>query len=181
MRNRLDAITLKGFKTIRELDDFRPGPLTVLIGPNGAGKSNFISFFNLLGKTFIDPSYLRFQVAQQGGASKILHDGPAVTREIEAQLTVHTRTGDNQYYFRLFFAAGDTLVFADERYRLSHNDQAENATWQTAGVGHQGPQLVEHYFDNSAVGTSISIPTKDNRPPVSQHVRDCPYPHQVED
>ena len=48
MRTRLDAITLKGFKTIRELDDFRPGQLTVLIGPNGAGKSNFISFFGLL-------------------------------------------------------------------------------------------------------------------------------------
>ena len=48
MRTRLESITLKGFKTIRELDDFRPGQLTVLIGPNGAGKSNFLSFFRML-------------------------------------------------------------------------------------------------------------------------------------
>ncbi|MDE0143037.1 MAG: AAA family ATPase [Caldilineaceae bacterium] len=48
MRTRLDAITIKGFKTIRELNDFRPGSLTVLIGPNGAGKSNFLSFFHML-------------------------------------------------------------------------------------------------------------------------------------
>ena len=40
MRNRLDAITLKGFKTIQELKDFKPRPLTVLIGPNGF--SNFV-------------------------------------------------------------------------------------------------------------------------------------------
>ena len=55
MRTRLDAITLKGFKTIRELVDFRPGSLTVLIGPNGAGKSNFISFFRVLKSMAVDP------------------------------------------------------------------------------------------------------------------------------
>ena len=37
MRTRLDAITLKGFKSIRELIDFRPGSLTVLIGPQRRG------------------------------------------------------------------------------------------------------------------------------------------------
>ena len=55
MRNKLHAITLKGFKTIQELDDFKPGPLTVLIGPNGAGKSNFISFFRMMSWMLADP------------------------------------------------------------------------------------------------------------------------------
>ena len=80
MRTRLDAITLKGFKTIRELVDFRPGSLTVLIGPNGAGKSNFISFFRALKSMAVDPFSLQRHVGQQGGASKLLHDGPAITR-----------------------------------------------------------------------------------------------------
>ena len=44
MKTRLDKISLSGFKTVCELEDFKPGALTVLIGPNGAGKSNFISF-----------------------------------------------------------------------------------------------------------------------------------------
>lgn len=48
MRQRLDKITVRGFKTVRDLTDFEPGSLTVLIGPNGAGKSNLISFFRLL-------------------------------------------------------------------------------------------------------------------------------------
>ena len=119
MKNRLDAITLKGFKTIRELDNFRPGPLTVLIGPNGVGKSNFISFFRMLSWMLVEPDHLQTHVAEQGGASKLLHDGPAVTREIEATLTIQTDVGENQYHFRLFYAAGDTLIFADERYRFS--------------------------------------------------------------
>ena len=48
MSVKLSSLTLKGFKTIRELVGFKPRPLNVLIGANGAGKSNFISFFRLL-------------------------------------------------------------------------------------------------------------------------------------
>ena len=128
MKNRLDAITLKGFKTIRELDNFRPGSLTVLIGPNGVGKSNFISFFRMLSWMLVEPDHLQTHVAEQGGASKLLHDGPAVTREIEATLTIQTAVGENQYDFRLFYAAGDTLIFADERYRFSRKDHPGVAT-----------------------------------------------------
>ena len=109
MKNRLQAITLRGFKTIHELDDFEPRPLTVLIGPNGAGKSNFISFFRMMSWMLADPDNLQIHVAQQGGASRLLHDGLTVTREIEAKLTIRSDTGDNQYAFRLFFAARDTF------------------------------------------------------------------------
>ena len=46
-RNTLDRITLKGFKSIREMVlDLRP--LNVLIGANGAGKSNLVSFFKMI-------------------------------------------------------------------------------------------------------------------------------------
>ena len=38
MRARLDANTLNRFKTIRELENFRPGPLTVLIAHVVTGK-----------------------------------------------------------------------------------------------------------------------------------------------
>ena len=141
-KNKLHAVTLKGFKTVRELDDFRPRPLTVLIGPNGAGKSNFISFFRMMSWMLADPGHLRLHVAQQGGASKLLHDGPAVTREIEAELTIQSDKGKNQYAFRLFFAAGDTLVFADERYRFSSKDLPGVAHWRETGAGHHAPQLL---------------------------------------
>ena len=143
MRNKLHAITLKGFKTIQELDDFKPGPLTVLIGPNGAGKSNFISFFRMMSWMLADPDNLQFHVAQHGGASKLLHDGSDRTHEIEAELTIRTDAGENQYAFRLFYAAGDRLIFADERYRFSRDDYGGIAPWRETGAGHRAPQLLD--------------------------------------
>ncbi len=44
----IDKITLKGFKSIRDLEDFPLRNLNILIGANGAGKSNFVSFFTFL-------------------------------------------------------------------------------------------------------------------------------------
>lgn len=142
MRNRLAAITLKGFKTIRDLENFRPRPLTVLIGPNGAGKSNFISFFRMIGWALSDPDHLPLYVSQQGGASTFLHDGPAKTRAIETELTIETEAGENQYAFRLVYAARDKLVFADERYRFSDKNRSTLAPWRATGAGHLVPQLL---------------------------------------
>lgn len=142
MRNRLGKLTLKGFKTIRDLSDFKPGSLTVLIGPNGAGKSNFISFFRMLSWTLASPGNLQVHVSELGGASALLHDGPAITREIEADLTLVTNAGENQYTFRLVFAAGDTLIYTDERFRFSREGLPSPAYWQELGAGHREPNLI---------------------------------------
>lgn len=159
MKNRLDTITLKGFKTIRELDNFSPGPLTVLIGPNGAGKSNFISFFRMLSWMLAEPDHLQTHVAEQGGASRLLHDGPAVTPQIEATLTIESPSGENQYDFRLFHAAGDTLIFAQERYRFSRRDHPGGgvARWSETGAGHRAPQLLVHTATDDTARVILSI------------------------
>ena len=142
MRNRLDAITLKGFKTIQELKDFKPRPLTVLIGPNGAGKSNFISFFRMMRKALEDQTSLQFYVSQQGGASTLLHDGPDETQEIEAALTIQTGAGENQYAqyaFRLVFAAGDILGFKNEQYMIPSRGYG----WSLSRGSGRAPQILE--------------------------------------
>ncbi len=141
-RPRLARLTLRGFKTIRELRDFEPGPISVLIGPNGAGKTNFISFFRLLSWALTPPGNLQTYVAQLGGASMLLHDGPKQTREIEANLEMQTRAGKNEYGFRLFHAAGDTLVFAEENYRFRRPDHADRPA-PGLGAGHKEPRLIE--------------------------------------
>lgn len=158
MRNRLDAITLKGFKTIRELDNFSLGPLTVLIGPNGAGKSNFISFFRMLSWMLAEPDHLQTHVAEQGGASRLLHDGPAVTLQIEATLTIENPSGENQYDFRLFSAAGDTLIFAQEQYRFSRkNHPGGIPPWSETDVGHRAPQLLVHAATDDTARVILNI------------------------
>lgn len=45
---RIDSISIKDYKSIKELEDFALTNLNILIGANGAGKSNFISFFKML-------------------------------------------------------------------------------------------------------------------------------------
>ena len=144
MRNRLDRITIRGFKTIAELENFEPGSLTALIGPNGVGKSNFIAFFRMMSWALADAGNLRFFVSERGGASKLLHDGPSRTREIEAELTIRTDAGENQYNFRLFYAADDQLIFADEQYRFSRAGFGSPAPWRSTGAGHHDPQLLAH-------------------------------------
>lgn len=116
-RSRLAQLTLRGFKTIRELRDFELGPISVLIGPNGAGKTNFLSFFRLLSWALTPPGNLQIYVAQLGGASMLLHDGPKQTREIESKLLL--QSGDGTYWeygLLLSHAAGDSLVFAGEYF-----------------------------------------------------------------
>ena len=143
MRNRLESIALKGFKTIQDLEGFKPRPLTILIGPNGAGKSNFISFFRMMSWMLADPANLQLFVGQQGGAGKLLHDGSGATREIEAKLNVRTDAGENQYHFRLFYASGDTLIFAEEKYRFSRKSYGSAAPWIETKAGHRSPALTE--------------------------------------
>ena len=143
MRSRLESITLRGFKTINDLEGFKPRPLNVFIGANGVGKSNFVSFFRMMSWMLADPGNLQLFVSQQGGAGKLLHDGPGITREIEAELTIQTDAGENQYSYRLVYAAGDTLIFADENYRFSRSTYGSPAPWIPTGAGHRGPALIE--------------------------------------
>lgn len=119
MRPTLARLTLRGFKTIRELKDFEPGRITVLIGANGAGKSNFLSFFRMLSRMLTPPGavQLRTYIAEQGGASWLLHDGPAKTRDIEAVLSFQGGDEPYEYGFRLLYVSGDTLAFADEWFK----------------------------------------------------------------
>lgn len=155
--NGLCAITLKGFRTIEELEDFPLGPLTVLIGPNGGGKSNFLSFFRMMSRALADPDSLSRYVGQKGGASKLLHDGPDRGRELEARLTIRTDVGENQYQLRLSLAADDTLIFAEERFRFSHKDHDGTARWRKMGAGHSAPRLVGEAARDSTAAVILHL------------------------
>jgi predicted ATPase len=139
---RLVDIKMKGFKTFRHLERFNLAPINILIGANGAGKSNFISFFRLL-SWMIGAGRLQEYVAMQGGASALLHDGPEITREIEATVTFETAMGRNEYSFRIVYAARDTLIFTQEKYRFSRSDISTQARWTSLGTGHTEAKIRE--------------------------------------
>ena len=79
MTNSLDKLTIRGFKSIRELDGLELKNLNILIGANGAGKSNLIAFFQML-KAQADGA-LKSYITLNGGIEDLLHKGPRTCKQ----------------------------------------------------------------------------------------------------
>jgi predicted ATPase len=140
---KLKSFTIKGYKSIKSIENFEPRAINILIGPNGAGKSNFISFFKFLSWMLNSDGKLREHVAYLGGANDILHDGADITKAIDAYIQLETNSGINEYSFSLMFAKPDNLVFREEKYRFSANKYPSEARWNSCGVGHDEARLPE--------------------------------------
>lgn len=138
--NLLTSIDLQGYKSIRNLQQLQLTPLNILIGANGAGKSNFISFFKLLNWMTFAPE-LQYHISRVGGANSLLHDGASVTPQMNARLVFKTQAGLNEYEARLFHAANDTLIFADEQIRFQRSGNINTANWITFRAGHRETNL----------------------------------------
>jgi predicted ATPase len=137
--NRLQRLTLNGFKSIKAID-LELHPLNILIGANGAGKSNLISFFKMLNEMMAG----RFQqyIGMSGRAQSLLHFGPKTTPQIEAELEFEVENGVDTYHLRLFHAAGDTLIFAEETLSFLQTGWV-NPRIDPLGAGHQETKISE--------------------------------------
>ena len=148
----LKHISIKGYKSIKELD-LDLSPINVLIGANGSGKSNFISFFKLLNRMMQSQGELQLFIGQSGGANSFLFDGAAITLQIESKLEFEVskdafdcafKNDKFDYAFKLSYAASDTFVFAEEKYRdfdAMHLNVWSD--WKTLLSGHRESKLLE--------------------------------------
>jgi len=140
MRNALDRLTIKGFKSIRTLEDFRLKNLNVLIGANGAGKTNFIDFFRLLRAMMelslpgLSHASLQSFIRNLGGIDDFLFNGPKITQEIETKL----HFGANGYGFRLAPTADEAVLINDEKIYDKHSE----SVWHRIGSGYFRPGLL---------------------------------------
>ena len=141
MRSRLDKVSIRGFKSIERLEELTFRPLTVLIGPNGAGKSNLVSFFRMISWALEDSRHFATYVASRGGARNFLHDGPERTQAIQAEITIRTHLGNDEYSFRLEHAVENRFIFAEESYRFSFTGLSVPSQRFTIGEGHAAPRL----------------------------------------
>ncbi len=137
----LEKIQIKGYKSIQEMN-LKLTPLNVLIGANGVGKSNFISFFKLLRWMLQNPGQLQVFIGKSGGANALLFYGADITPQIQAELSFETEAGKNDYFFRLFHAAGDTFIFAEEKIRFSSPRFNSLPPWQSLDGGHKEANLM---------------------------------------
>ena len=104
----VSSLTIVGYKSIRDLSDFKLNDLNVLIGANGAGKSNFISLFRLLNEMY--EQNLQIYVQTQGGPDALLHFGRNTTEQLHAEFYF----GLNGYQFDLIPTADNRLIFKNE-------------------------------------------------------------------
>lgn len=114
----LDSITIRGFKSIKSLENFKLNKLNILVGANGAGKSNFIELFRII-SAMMQPGGLREYVA--GSADSFFYGGPKRTPRIEVRL----KFGLNGYDFDLTPTNDGFLMIEDEqRHYLPRGDYA---------------------------------------------------------
>lgn len=141
----LRSLTLSGWKSIRRIDPpLAFGRINLLIGPNGAGKSNLVSFFKMLNE--MTGARLQEFIGRSGGAESLLYLGSKETPQIEATLEFDSKDGPNRYYLRLVHAAGDTLIFAEERLDFQRSGKT---IWKTKalGAGHRETLLEQAVED----------------------------------
>jgi predicted ATPase len=104
----LDKLTIRGFKSIRALEDFELKSLNLFIGANGAGKSNLIGFFRMLHALM--EGNLNDYVIDNGGMSDLLFNGPKETDSMYFE----TRFGIRGHRFTLRAGAGEEPTIVDE-------------------------------------------------------------------
>jgi predicted ATPase len=123
----LKRITVRGFKSIRALEDFDLRSLNVLIGANGAGKSNFISLFRMLSD--LARGQLQLHVSTHDGPDALLFG----TRRRTGSLELELHFGKNAYLISLA-PAGPRLVFTREETRFEGDYY--DASPHLLGAGH---------------------------------------------
>ena len=107
---RLNRLTVRGFKSIRVLEDLELRSLNVLIGANGAGKSNLLSLFRMLNE--LSQGRLQLFAKNEGGPDRLLFGGRRHTPNLDVSLFFDS--GRYQYQFSLEPVA-DRIAFAGEK------------------------------------------------------------------
>jgi len=149
----LDTLTIKGFKSIRSLENFELKDLNVFIGGNGAGKTNMISFFRLL-RSIVNGN-LGDYVRKSGGAGDLLFNGRKVTEE----MFFETRFGDRGYRFSLRPTPKDSCEINDEARYYAHGDPPSR--WRELGSSHDDTSLLVEEVKNKRKDSKYSKPVYD--------------------
>ncbi|MCB9740840.1 MAG: AAA family ATPase [Deltaproteobacteria bacterium] len=146
----LRRLRVAGLGSLRDVT-LHPGRLTVLIGANGSGKSNVLKALNMV--PLLPARGLQRFIGQAGGASALLHYGPQQTESIELELDFALDGHTYGYRASLGFAAGDKLLFLDERVAYQGNPGVAMRT-TPLGTDHW-ESLLRSAAPNSHEATSV--------------------------
>ena len=118
---RLERLSVKGFTSIRSLEDFPLADSNILIGANGSGKSNFLELFKFI-RAFaklplpnLNHADVKSYVLDAGTATDLLYKGKDSAQHID--ITLHF--GEIGYRFSLVPTQDDLLRIESERIQDS--------------------------------------------------------------
>jgi predicted ATPase len=145
----LDQITIRGFKSIKHLTDFKLAKLNVLVGANGAGKSNLVDFFRLL--RAMANGELQAFVTSNGGPDGFFFNGPKETKQFNA----HLKFGENEYRFALEpTVSGEMMVRSEETLYTGGQRESD---WRSHGGGVKESRLPSWKDQKSGRGDWLSV------------------------
>ena len=148
MSQQLNKLTIRGFKSIQDVEAFQLNRLNILIGANGAGKSNFIALFRLL-RAMVDQRLTAF-VREQGGADSFFFHGPQVTGKIEIELFF----GENGYRCEFTPSADERLILTEQVKLKTGWLPPESGNWESQFLNIKfKSQLPLFGFDSEMVQT----------------------------
>ena len=139
---RIQSVSIRGFRSLRDVQLHNLPDATVIIGANGSGKSNIIRFFDMLSWMLKSRKLGEF-IEQQGGADDQLYRGNKVTPRMEAEIQLRTTRGRNDYGFSLAYGSPDRFFFSTEQFRFSNSDIAGDSQWTYLEGGHREARIVE--------------------------------------
>jgi len=139
MKGALDRLTVKGFKSIKDLHEFKLDDLNIIIGANGAGKSNFIQIFRML-MEMTQKNFTKF-ILESGGADNFLFNGPKITPKINIEFEF----GSNSYRFEL-------TPTANERFLISEERKYKDTNWRSYGSPSEESRLFDERDELSMDG-----------------------------
>ena len=165
---KINSVSIKGFRSLADVELTDLPNVAVMVGANGSGKSNFLRFFEMLHWMMNDGGLRRF-VASQGRANSQLYGGAGVTQQINANISLSDEGNYYDYRFGLEYTLLDELAFCDEAFKL-RNDQRQlslidskqknnlgteeewnNLTaWNNLGKGHEEAKIVSYRCDNDS-------------------------------
>lgn len=149
--NSISKITIKGFKSINDLENFELKALNLFIGANGAGKSNLISFFRLL-HAFIEGDLNDF-ILKRGGISDMLHNG----RKNTESLFFETHFGERGHRFTITpSVAEEPIVSSEARYY-----EPGGSGWWSLGGSADGRSMLSKEAEGHGYDADYSRPVLD--------------------
>jgi predicted ATPase len=117
--SKLDEMTVKGYKSIKSLDNFELRNINLLIGSNGAGKSNFISLFKFLENIY--NQNLQSYVEVSGGPDALLCFGRKTTNSLKLEF----KFAGNGYNLELIPTDDNRLILSEENSIFYKTDRKD--------------------------------------------------------